>query len=477
MYRLNIRVSFIVFVVLSIILWIIFESNVLDSARKTRSELQLDISVWDHVISSFDWTLKSMLGVDILSTYRSSATNRLISKVKMKFTTMTQAYCSSKFLQFMRQNYSTLHREGLRVRTSRSQSESSKFVVFNCKSCGGFADRLEGIMNAALIAILTRRVLLIRWGNSDHDPSNSILLQLFDQVHINWTYDPQLIAGRQTGGVGGLLDQEGWFCGNTEHNLCLSPDPVTLNNIDVLVVGTGQPITAQLFNNERHRAWKTALADIGLTHDYAFGCLMRQIMSPSRHLMVHAAHAAETLTDSSIVSIGVHIRLGDVEFNSKAKLLHRPSYQAAAKARAERAIDAAVNFGCSLISSANSQKVLIFFISDSFWLRNDVRGMIVKSSTNPQCSATVVSPQVAPRHVDLNLRSSMSRELLVNEYLTTAGEWWLLGLCTGVVIQDEVSGFSRTAYGYSMQLGANLSAIRYKSPGDAGLGEQGFNFL
>jgi hypothetical protein len=206
---------------------------------------------------------------------------------------------------------------------------------------------------------------------------------------------------------------------------------------------------------------------------------MRQIFKVNDNVVKKYIEAAKYILHKSVTSVAVHIRLGDVEFKTNTKRIKNTEYKTLALRRALVAINAAATFGCSSLKTKGKDdvdhEVVIVFVSDSLWLRDKVRTLQTKDLPESQgCQIKILSPRSTPQHINY-LHGDNSH--LINSYIITVGEWWLQGICNATIIQDEQSGYSRTAYGYSMQRGANKSASEYTSPGEAGLGEFGENYL
>lgn len=231
------------------------------------------VYVWDYG-SYFDYSWYGTTNQIIPSEDNINLTvvRHFMSTLENESNQKFETTCSQDFVAALR-NYSTFHGrsiEIMRQSPSSKEAENVKFIIWKClhpedDDCAGLADRLQGIVTTFLIAMATGRVMLIDWKEAH---------SVFDFVSFNWTYDSVLIRNKTIGGVGGCeLCHK--FCDDffpTED--CMNNDPESLRD-DVIVVASGKSMAHIFFSHPSYLWWRDSLLAVGLTRDYAFGCVMR----------------------------------------------------------------------------------------------------------------------------------------------------------------------------------------------------------
>ena len=377
--------------------------------------------------------------------------------------------CSKKFIAAV-QDYSKYHSDSIK-KLSNDNHHDIKLIVWRCPpeyhdDCKGLGDRLQGLVTTFLIAIVTKRIMLIEW----HD-----ILSIFTPSSFNWTYIPSFIKNKTIGGVGGNLEWK--YCQNELYpEICMNPDPNNYTSDVIMLNATNRPMTYSMFHDKRYNWWKEQLISIGLTHDYCFSCLLSQLIIPQQRIMRQFSPYGINLFNSNTFSIGLHVRLGDREMTGHSKLTsyhYKTIFQNVVKKR----FNAANMIGCNY-----SNSITILFLSDSIKLRNMVSDYYSSPISTEIYNCTiskVIIPPYEPKHIDVR-EHKVKKHVNVSgkrqySYTTSAGEWWLLSLCNLTILEGEESGYSRTSYAFSFNKGANTHGIIYQSPGTAKLGhnEQG----
>lgn len=388
----------------------------------------------------------------------------------------TTSKCDSEFSEIMR-NYSLYHQQSLEAaRAEKFEQDSVKFIVWRCDhldedSCAGLADRLQGIMTTFLLAIATRRVMLIDWPNL-HD--------VYDLQSFNWTFDPALVFGRTTGGVGGCE-----LCTNCrfpDSHTCMTGDPTDLT-ADVVVISSNINVAHMLFNDDYYLRWKSDLVALGVREDFSFGCSMRHIITPNRRVVQRFLPPAYQIVQPGTISVAIHVRMGDKELFGLTKAQHTSKFldhvwsifNHAENSICKNARDEGVNI------TSDAHRIVAVFLSDSLWLREAVRHKFL-SPAPPQAPVCRISKVLVPATVPLHLSvhdqavharsKEAARAALQHKddaYVSTVGEWWLISLCSYVVLEGNASGYSRTAYAYGMHRGIDYSGHLFASPGASGL--------
>lgn len=374
--------------------------------------------------------------------------------------------CSTQFLNAVKQ-YSEFHKDSINILSNNNSSNDIKIILWRCPpeykdDCKGLGDRLQGLVTTFLIAIVTNRVMLIEWNN---------MHTIFEPNKFDWTYNFSFVQGKTVGGVGGNLEWR--YCQNEKYpEVCMNPDPTSYTADVIMLNASNRPMSYSMFHDKRFFWWKKALNDKGLTHDYCFGCVLDQIFLLKKRVMeTMAPYAFELNNFKSSVSLGIHVRLGDSEMTGHSKL-NMFDYDKIFKTDVQQRFNSAKILGCKV-----SNNITILFLSDSAKLRNIVRNYYIHAiEISNNCTiAKVIIPSIQPKHIDIReykliATSSDVQKQREYSYLTTAGEWWLLTLCNYTIIQGDESGFSRTAFAFSFNQGANFKADLFHDPGHASLG-------
>lgn len=96
--------------------------------------------------------------------------------------------CDGKWIQW----YKKFHADGL-----KSTNKNRRFLVFYCPGhdggCGGYGNRMVGLISTFYLSILLDRIFLMHWGG----PEKFETFLLPNQ--IDWTYDESKFEGLSVG--------------------------------------------------------------------------------------------------------------------------------------------------------------------------------------------------------------------------------------------------------------------------------------
>ena len=294
------------------------------------------------------------------SPVNASDIGELSNYLKNVSTSKIKSVCSETFFKSI-ENYSTFHAQSLktlRESPESAEAEELKFIVWKCANaeedaCAGLADRLQGIMSTFMIAMATRRIMMIHWTEA-HD--------VFDDVAFNWTYDPNILTNRSIGGVGGC--EMGYVCCDDPSRQCMNPDPSELK-ADVIIVASGKNMAGNFFQNPSYQWWGQTLSNLGLSRQYSFGCSMRHIFNPDSAIIAKYYHLAHQLLNPAVMSFAIHVRMGDKELFGLSRADHNRKYLH----EVLHHFEVVKQLGCDTLNA--TQHVLVLFVSDSVWLRHE----------------------------------------------------------------------------------------------------------
>ncbi|KAI9316436.1 hypothetical protein BX666DRAFT_1858904 [Dichotomocladium elegans] len=224
-------------------------------------------------------------------------------------------------------DYIALHRRRLyeydRIKELTNDTSPPTFVSYVChedprhrvsKSCGGLADRMNGMVSTFFYALLTDRAYLAHW-----DRHNPMLLEdLFEKPTINWSFDPEKMRRAFENGKG-------------DRRLSYR----RVNTLNYNWAKVGERIFPQGVNQDFRALWNESyiewhnnrafvirtlehsaryidqLAPVGLNKDNAFRCIIDFLFrpKPGPRQFIHAYKAMFQM--DSVLSIGLQIRTGD----------------------------------------------------------------------------------------------------------------------------------------------------------------------
>jgi len=186
------------------------------------------------------------------------------------------------------------------------------------------------------------------------------------------------------------------------------------------------------------------LASLGLSYKNAHGCILRFFFQPGIDIIKRFYKEYLIFNDPSVLKIGIHIRGGDFAMLSESSET-KPQNFNQFESYFQNAIWIEQNFKKNI-----NQSVKWFLVSDSTWIREEA----VK-----RYGEKVLLTDVTPWHVSKvealpsktgGYKAKEINRTPVQTMIDTLGEWWLYSQCDYFIMMGY-SGFSRTAYAYSLK--------------------------
>ena len=222
------------------------------------------------------------------------------------------------------QKYAKWHREQLALMRARSPA-AAPVLAYRCyetpddtlvvgDDCGGYADRLVGMVHLMIYAMLHKFVFLVDWAVL----TEQIAPQVFHSPMINWTYDAALVEY----GNRSIDPGEHHFMGCPDHQgpcpLQLSTPPRKLFSYDVTRTRVNKGVVRYSSDEVRKRIF----GELGLEPKNCGGCLLRAVAWPNARVVAKfRAHALSLIDPEGPRSVALHIRTGDKPMH---QLLPRP---------------------------------------------------------------------------------------------------------------------------------------------------------
>eukprot|EP00850_Spirogloea_muscicola_P023711 SM000380S14653 [mRNA] locus=s380:51195:56362:- [translate_table: standard] len=212
--------------------------------------------------------------------------------------------------------YASLHRATL----AGGAGAGAGFLVYYCGSdtgvprpCGGVGDELVGMVSSLLLAVLTRRALIVYNPHMDG---------LFEPVAVDWRWAelPRSIKPSTAGWINArkwrptVLDNGRVGVANV-HNFGRRKTAQNLHDIfdslkerQFIVLRINRGVTSKLLREGS--PWQQQMHALGLLLPTAFACLTRFLLRVKPELLAPQQHIIQELADSATFSIGIHIRAG-----------------------------------------------------------------------------------------------------------------------------------------------------------------------
>eukprot|EP00898_Chlorokybus_atmophyticus_P000933 jgi/Chlat1/1840/Chrsp14S02225 len=365
-------------------------------------------------------------------------------------------------------NYAQMHQAAMKaVIQGQDPPPGTRFVVFRCRQgprvnntatemCGGLGDRFSGMVSAMAFALLTNRMFLLDW------PGHEVA---FTSPYIDYDYHPNVVGGPMADLSLPPMpvitedgkDRQGELVRSADGQVALwnwhdceirlkkkRCGGVFAGHAHKLDVGFPEPVVIMSFNKGvtsilmEHPTAGPALRGHGLQPEFIFGCLLHFLIKPTDAVMQRFAQYSAALDSDANFVVGVHVRTGDRSLKSTPPILtlddrdrwnvkYRDYFDCAEwVARQHRRAD---------------QQLLWFFVTDSESLRE---------ATRKEYGEKVLVTDVQPSHIDELVSGDLPHDLSAKHLQEAFGEWWLLSKCDYVVFAPK-SGFSKTAYAYSLQ--------------------------
>eukprot|EP00927_Polykrikos_kofoidii_P017048 TRINITY_DN17741_c0_g1_i1.p1 TRINITY_DN17741_c0_g1~~TRINITY_DN17741_c0_g1_i1.p1 ORF type:complete len:1000 (-),score=145.27 TRINITY_DN17741_c0_g1_i1:183-3182(-) len=203
--------------------------------------------------------------------------------------------------------YAIFHRKGLdALKVAHSGGETSRpsVLVYSCQAhreCGGLGDRINGIVTAFLLAVLSKRIFLI-------DSEQPVRLQMLLEPHaIDW---------RVRGFIGALAGLRHHIYHDKRVQFEADVDRLAAYPDEILVVSTNYRMLRTLFESSE---LAPLAANLGLplhAPSFLFAELFEFLFRPSAHLLAQLGLLRASLggvEDRRFIAI--HLRTGDISFD------------------------------------------------------------------------------------------------------------------------------------------------------------------
>ncbi|EDO39487.1 predicted protein [Nematostella vectensis] len=230
------------------------------------------------------------------------------------FLTQKSYKCDKKWNQW----YKDFHAKSL-----ASNDKNRKFLVYHCLGhkggCGGYGNRMAGLVSTFYLAILLNRTFLIHWGGPE------LLDSLLEPNMIDWRYDKRKINGvPERTSYWGIERIEGYDryqlfrLESGFHHWVQHVNFIQYFDLNVEHVETLWYYAYQLWDNPTLR--KQAM-DYGIPlrrNDYPYGlagCAMNFLFKKSKALRRDFAKVKSSIKINRPM-IGIHIRTSDHHFGS-----------------------------------------------------------------------------------------------------------------------------------------------------------------
>eukprot|EP00898_Chlorokybus_atmophyticus_P000900 jgi/Chlat1/1810/Chrsp135S02128 len=332
------------------------------------------------------------------------------------------------------------------------------YVVYRCRQddqCGGFSDRLTGMVTAFMFALVTNRAFLLDWPRAE---------RAFYSPHINWGYTSKVflrpekdegmpnmpanptkpqwgsnVSWEHESARVGLYNWHGcdirrrhWNCGGAFGGHLGNLSTGLMEDVAVMTMDSGAVSMAF-----REPALARLLGEKGLKAETAFSCFLHFIMRPAPTVRARFQDWVSLLDDPNVFSIGIHIIVPAkwMVYNTEVRLkdFDEKGTQYYAYFRSAEELAAAY--------AKPGQRVVWFLATNSANLK-------VKAMRN--YPDKLIATPVRPGPVDRTVASHLTEDQLHENLIGAVGDWWLLSKCDFLVMRRG-SGFAKTALAYSFK--------------------------
>ncbi|KAK3708849.1 hypothetical protein QZH41_016280 [Actinostola sp. cb2023] len=321
--------------------------------------------------------------------------------------------CDGKWIEW----YKKFHEASL-----KSTDPNRRFLVFYCRGhdggCGGYGNRMVGLVSTFYLAVLLGRVFMLHWGGPEH--LESFLLP----NEIDWRYNESQFQGGESirtyhwGSYRpGGYDKYKVFSQPNFLNWIKESDLNVVLDRQVEKLDTVWYYAERLWDNRllKKRAKELGLPGIAANHPYAMiGCAMKFLFKKTKHLMKEFDKTRKILKHRERPYIGIHIRTSDHQWGSTNRYSYRtraPKRVFLCAERVEKALQKKYpqfrNKPLTWVLAADNKKL-------KQWAQNEYPSNVVTSNINP-------------RHLDLNGEDfqSVLRDLLMDQLLLLQCDYFL----------------------------------------------------
>ncbi|EDO43826.1 predicted protein [Nematostella vectensis] len=303
--------------------------------------------------------------------------------------------------------YKQLHEQ-----TLKSSKRERKYLVYYCKGhsagCGGYGNRMMGIISTFYLAVLTNRTFLIHWGGPEKFD------QYFKPNMIDWTFDERRYKGlRSRDNRWGLENHPGYERQVIlrQKNFLKWAENTNIEgylNEPVERISTIWYFAPQIWNNP---FLKKRAKEVGLPlprKDYPYGmigCAMKFLFKKSRYLVKAFRKAKQALDSRERPFIGIHIRTSDHHFGINNKDSFRTREPRAVFACAQR-----------IENALKRKNHLLKGKTFTWFLAADDKN--VKLEALRRYPSNVVTLDINPNHMEYTSRyKDVFRDLLLDQLL------------------------------------------------------------
>ena len=336
--------------------------------------------------------------------------------------------------------YQALHQDIINNR------REPKFLVYSCpwttkgkgEGCCGYGNRIYAMVSLFYLAILTDRAFLINW--KAPKPLEHFLMP----NSINWTFSiPHLKTRKHYWRTGGHTKhaKDGWLTKNTsevigfmrkENVQAYLDKPVEIATSNLYFVENGMQRNKQLM--QRAKELKISPLLPGSQRYAMIGCAYDFLFNKSPSLQKALENTRNALREKSALVIGIHIRLGDLQFGRNFTRVPESDFQKYFSC-AEKIERDVFNLDGNKV---NTRQTRWFLAADN---------VLVKDYARKHFAEKVITAENKPEHLDLFKKGEKPPS--DEGMLGVLHDHFMLAECDFLVLSE--SSFGRTAVGLGMR--------------------------
>ena len=330
--------------------------------------------------------------------------------------------------------YQALHQDII------SNNREAKFLVYYCpsttKGCSGYGDRVRAMVSLFYLAILTDRAFLI------HFKTPKPLERFLAPKNINWTFPIPLLETRKHfwkdagDNMNKKLAQDGWLTKNSsaivklmkkEHFKVYFDKPVEIVASNIYFADG--PMQKSKYLMQRAQDMEISPLLPGSQRHAMIGCAFDVLFNTTPPLQDTLQSTRRKLRENNAFVIGIHIRLGDIQFGrNKTRISESdfPKYFWCA-AEVER----------KLFNSDGRKHARWFLATD---------GLLVKDYARKHFAEKVITTEEKPQHLDIFKKGRKPPSY--EDMMGVLHDHLILAECDFLVLSK--SAFSATATGIGL---------------------------
>ncbi|KAI8096348.1 uncharacterized protein BX664DRAFT_355719 [Halteromyces radiatus] len=358
---------------------------------------------------------------------------------------------------------------------SFSHDDKPLYVSYLCKEvptnsnrgCGGLADRMSGMISTFFYALITRRAYFAHWADENPIP----LEILFEQPHVNWTYDPNEMRSLFNTEDNELLGYQQVDTLNQKYDglgTIMFPDGPSqdfndLWNASYVEIRSNRAYIIRTFDFSSR--YPQEMKKIGLTKENAFGCLADFLFRPTIGARRYLNTYRELFSLKSVLSIGIQIRTDD-------KALANPQHDDNTLEKWFYYFKCANELAMAK-REPHHKRIVYFLVTDSHKLREEFEAMnddhALRSKYLGQASDATslvvtnlplehIEPDQVAKYINVEIPVEVSRERMTPGVNSALIENWLLSYTDYRVISPQ--GYGKLAAFHSRNDRATVSLPR-----------------